>query len=253
MTNDTAQDLWVRRYHPGAAARPQLVCLPHAGGSASFYFPLSRALAADVEVLTIQYPGRQERRSEPCITQLPVLAERIYQVLRPLAAERPLAFFGHSMGATLAFEVARKLETVDGVVAPWLFASGRRAPSRHRDERVYQQDDKGMLAELRRLNGTENNVLDDDEMVALIMPAIRGDYTAAETYRYQPGPPLSCPVTAFVGDADPKVTLDEARAWQEHTTGAFDMHTYPGGHFYLTRHQAAVLKVMAAKLATAKV
>ncbi|GAB3823462.1 thioesterase II family protein [Dactylosporangium cerinum] len=248
MTTDD-EDLWIRNYHPAAPGSPRLVCLPHAGGSASFYFPVSRALAPDVEVLAIQYPGRQDRRTEPSETDLHELARRIFGVLRG-RADQPLALFGHSMGASLAFEVARLLEHEEGVVPLWLFASGRRAPSRVRDERVHQEDDDGLIRELRRLSGTNGDLLGDEEVLRMILPAIRADYTAAETYRCRPGPPLSCPVTVFVGDADPKVTLDEARSWREHTTGAFDFHTYAGGHFYLTGHQAAVLRVMAAQLGT---
>ncbi len=250
MTDDDA-GLWIREYHPAAPGSVQLVCLPHAGGSASYYFPVSRALAPEVEVLAIQYPGRQDRRQEPLVRDLPELARRVHAVLRP-RIDRPLALFGHSMGASLAFEVARLLEHEDGVAPLWLFASGRRAPSQVRDERTHQLDDRGLIADVRRLSGTEGGLLGDDEVLRMILPAIRADYTAAETYRYQPGPPLSTPITAFTGDSDRKATVEEVRAWEEHTTGGFDLHTYAGGHFFLNRHQAAVLDVIRSRLATVR-
>jgi surfactin synthase thioesterase subunit len=243
-TIDTS--LWLRRFHPAPAAPVRLVCLPHAGGSASYYHPVSRTLAPAVEVLAVQYPGRQDRRGEPGIDSVHELARRIHQQVRTLS-DRPIALFGHSMGASVAFEVARLLED-DGIVPAHLFASGRRAPSRHRDERIHLQDDDGLVAEMRRLNGTDGKLLDDDELIRMIIGAIRNDYRAAETYVYRPGPPLTCPITVFLGDADPKVTVDEADSWRTHTSAPYAMKVYRGGHFYLNNHQTDILNTIADRL-----
>jgi len=234
---------WIRRFHPAPEAPARLVCFPHAGGSASFYFPLSRALAPELDVLAVQYPGRQDRRAEPCIDDLRRLADLAAEELLRWT-DRPMALFGHSLGATLAFEVALRLEAA-GVVPLGLFASGRRAPSRPREDRVHLQDDKGLIASLKRLSGTDSQIFADDELLSMILPAVRADYRAAETYRYRPGPPLSCPVTALTGDDDPEVTIDDARSWAVHTTAAFDIHVYRGGHFYLTAHATAVQDLLA--------
>lgn len=245
-------DLWVRRFHPAALARVRLACLPHAGGSASFFLPMSKALSPAIDVLCVQYPGRQDRRLEPCIQSIDDLAEQLTPVLAPWL-DLPLALFGHSMGATLAFEIARRMERDCSASPVHLFASGRRAPSRHRDERIHLAEDRALLAELRSLSGTDALVLGDEEVLRMVLPAIRGDYRAAETYRYQPGPRLRCPITALAGNADPKVTADEARAWREHTDGGFDYHTFDGGHFYLTGHQEEVLRLVTARLLTSAV
>lgn len=242
-STEAMAQLWLRRFHPAADAPGTLVCFPHAGGSASFYFPVSRALAGTFDVIAIQYPGRQDRRSEPPLDTIDGLADRIAPLLRSLTV-RPLTLFGHSMGATVAFEVARRLESV-GTGPAALFASGRHAPSRHRNEAVHLRTDDGVLAEVRSLNGTESTLLDDDDLVRMILPAIRADYRAIETYRYSPGPPLRCPITVFVGDADPKVTVDEVLAWREHTTAAFTHRVFPGGHFYLIPHAAEVIRELA--------
>jgi pyochelin biosynthetic protein PchC len=233
---------WVRRFHPAPEARTRLICFPHAGGSATFYFPVSRAMSPAVDVLAIQYPGRQDRRAEPCVDDLRKLADLVVDELYPWI-DRPVTLFGHSLGATLAFEVALTLRR-EGITPLGLFASGRRAPSRHRDERVHLSDDDGLVVDLKRLSGTESQMLDDDEVLRMILPAMRADYRAAETYRYEPGPKLDCPVLALVGDDDPQVSVDEARAWGEHTTAGFDLRVFPGGHFYLNTHAAAVMKAI---------
>jgi len=247
MTGPSVRDdIWIRRFHPGhrsarpagpagpEAGAPGLVCFPHAGGSASFYFPVSTAVRGRFDVSAVQYPGRQDRRAEEPIGSIAVLADRVFAALRPRLEDGPVAFFGHSMGAIVAYEVAQRAEREAGVSPAALIVSGRRAPPRRRTENVHQRDDNGIIAELRRLSGTDADLLADEEMVRMILPAIRGDYRAIETYVYQPGPPLACPITAFVGDEDPQVTLDEARAWAEHTTAGFGLRVFRGGHFYLT-------------------
>ncbi|MFF3869776.1 thioesterase II family protein [Micromonospora sp. NPDC001898] len=244
---ETDNGLWVRRFHPAPSGTRRLVCLPHAGGSASFYFPVSRSLSPSLEVLAIQYPGRQDRRQEKCIDDIHELAREVHSVLRPWLDE-PVAIFGHSMGASVGFELARLIEQ-DGGSAAHLFASGRRAPSCPRDETVHLLGDEGLLADVRKLSGTNAAILGDQELLRAALPAIRSDYRAAETYAYRPGPPLSCPITAFTGDNDPKTTVDEARAWSTHTTGQFDLKVYPGGHFFLADQQAAVLRAISTALA----
>ncbi|RBM04441.1 thioesterase II family protein [Streptomyces sp. PT12] len=224
-------DRWVRRYHPAPDARTRLVCLPHAGGSASYFFPVSRSLSPAIDVLALQYPGRQERAKEPCLDTVEELADRVVEAVTPFV-DRPVALFGHSMGASIGFEVARRLEAA-GTTPVVLFASGRRAPSRFRTEKVHQRDDDGIVAEMKKLSGTDASLLGDEEVLRMILPAIRNDYKAAETYRPDPSLKLATPVYALTGDSDPQCTLEEAKAWAEHTTGAFDIEVFPGGHFYL--------------------
>jgi surfactin synthase thioesterase subunit len=175
-----------------------------------------------------------------------MLADCVAGVLRR-QPELPLTIFGHSMGAILGFEVVRRLEA-DGYEPAHLFASGRRAPSCVRDENVHLRDDDGILAELRTLNGTASAVLNDDEMMRAVLPSLRADYTANETYRSSPGATVRCPVTTLTGGSDPKTTMDEARAWAGHTTGPFDLRVFPGGHFFLTDHTAEINRMLAAAL-----
>jgi surfactin synthase thioesterase subunit len=228
----------------------ELICFPHAGGSASFYFPLSQVLSPAVELLALQYPGRQDRRTEKCVDNVSELADRILDVLA-VRQERPFALFGHSMGGVLAFEVAQRLIHKAGRKPLWFFSSSRRAPSTHRDSAIHLRDDAGVVEELRLLAGAEAGWLADKELLASFLPAIRSDYKAIETYRYQPAPPLDCPITAFMGDADPYTTVDEAEKWRDHTTSGFDLHVFGGGHFYLDAHRNEVAQTIGSALTSA--
>ncbi|CAM5312618.1 thioesterase [Streptomyces pilosus] len=244
VTTDSAS--WVRVYHPSPAPKARVVCFPHAGGSASFFHPVSSALRPDIEVLAIQYPGRQDRRAEAPLTDIGTLADRVLDALRPHLVREPRpAFFGHSMGATVAFEVAVRMRR-EGLAPTVLVASGRRAPSERRSEDVHLRDDAGLVAEIRKLSGTDSRLLDDEEMLHAILPAVRADYRAIERYVGASDAVVDCPVEVFVGDTDEQVTAEEADAWRRHTSGAFAVHTFRGGHFYLTTRAAETIERLAA-------
>ncbi|MFD4507187.1 thioesterase II family protein [Streptomyces sp. NPDC058457] len=248
MTAHLDTDLWIRRFHPAPKAGARLVCFPHAGGSAGFYFGLSALLHPRVEVLAVQYPGRQERRAEPQITDIESVAAALAGVLAPSWGS-PAAFFGHSMGAVIAYETARRLERTTGSGPLALFASGRRAPSTVRPaERLHLADDRELVAEIVRQGGTPAELFDDPELVALVLPAVRGDYRAVESHRHRPGPPITAPVTVLTGRDDPKVTAEEARAWDRHTTGRTEVLTFGGGHFFLLEHQERIAESILARL-----
>jgi surfactin synthase thioesterase subunit len=207
----------------------------------------------------VQYPGRQDRHAEECLRSIPQLAAEIFAALtarqcwsdgsaRPPPAGPSVAFFGHSMGAVLAFEVARRCQTEAGGPPGHLFVSGRRAPSRHRPEDAHRRDDTGFLAELRSIGGMPAQLFDDPDMLRFVLPTLRADYAAVETYRYLPGPPLTCPITVLTGDADPKVTAAEAAAWADHTEAGCAVRTFVGDHFFLGPHRAGILDFLRSAL-----
>jgi surfactin synthase thioesterase subunit len=241
---------WFRRFHPSAHPRVRLLCFPHAGASASAYFAMSAALAGaepKFDVVAVQYPGRQDRRREPLVDDIPTLADRIHHALDGWA-DLPIALFGHSMGATVAFEVARRLEKESTAIRA-LFVSGRRAPSRARDERVHLADDASVIAEVERLSGTDAQILRDPEMAEFLLPALRADYRAIERYRCPEGVRLGCPISVFTGDADPLTTVDEAAAWEDHTTEPTTLEVFPGGHFFLNAHIDRIAALVRDRLA----
>ncbi|MEU2061239.1 alpha/beta fold hydrolase [Streptomyces sp. NPDC013455] len=237
---------WLRSFHQAAPGAPRLLCLPHAGGSASFFFSLSKALSPAVDVLAAQYPGRQDRREDPVAGSVQELAQGVFRALDE-RDDTPLALFGHSMGAMVGFELARLLEAAGRPPAVF-FASGRRSPSARSTETLYAGDDARLLEEVTKLDGTDAALLQDEEMLELILPALRADYHVVETYERTPGPGLSCPLVVMTGDADPRLTPDEAGAWSEETDGPFELHVYPGAHFYLVAQQQAVLARIEATL-----
>ncbi|MBQ0853731.1 thioesterase II family protein [Streptomyces sp. NPDC057620] len=237
---------WLRRFHEGRDTATRLICLPHAGGSASFFFPLSAGLAPDVEVLAVQYPGRQDRRHEPCLDSVSALTDALTEELRG-RLDRPFALLGHSMGASVAFETARRLEAA-GSGPQALYVSGRRAPTLPHDKGIHLADDATLVAHIGALSGTDARILDDPEVLELVLPAIRADYRAAETYRYVPGPPLSCPLFVLTGDQDSQVTPAQARGWASHTAGAHELTVLSGGHFYLSSHWGRVAELVRGRL-----
>ncbi|MBQ1074905.1 thioesterase [Micromonospora sp. C31] len=236
------KDLWFRRYHHGSVTSDlTLLCFPHAGGSATWFWPLSADLAGVAEVLAVQYPGRQDRYTEPPIGSIDGLVDRLLPLVEAMT-DRRIVLFGHSMGACVAFELARRLGSTTRLLG--LVVSGRPVPSKPHRGDVHRRDDAGVIAEMRRLAGTDPRLLGDDEVVRMIVPAVRADFQAVETYRYRPGSPLRCPVSVFTGTEDPQVTVAEARAWERLTDASFILRTFPGGHFYLAEQRAAVVAAL---------
>ncbi|MFH8798215.1 thioesterase II family protein [Streptomyces sp. NPDC017936] len=228
-----------RRSH----ARSRLVCFPHAGGAAGAYRDWSLDAPWDVEVLAVQYPGRGDRFDERAAGDMEGLLDDLVPGLTGEFTRDELAscvFFGHSMGASVAYEAARRL-AVTGRPPAALVVSGQPAPQRSRGGDLHRAGDAELLADLRRLGGTARDVLDNDALLQALLPAVRSDYRLIETYRPLPGEALGIPVTVLYADDDPEVTAAEAAAWREVTTGPCEVEVFTGGHFYLETRRAAVL------------
>lgn len=236
---------WVAFRAATGRARLRLFCLPYAGGGASVFRTWPVGLPPDVEVCPIQLPGRETRLAEAPFSRLAALVDALGEGLRPYL-DLPFALFGHSMGALVGFELARRLRGRYGSSPRHLFVSARRAP--HLPERrppIHRLPDPALVEELRRLNGTPEAVLRNGELMRLMLPALRADLAVCETYVHVEQAPLECPVSALGGVDDLEVPGGDLAAWAEQTRGPFALHMLPGDHFFLQGSRDGVLRVVA--------
>ncbi|MFJ4845811.1 thioesterase II family protein [Streptomyces sp. NPDC088733] len=249
--NGTWPSPWFRQLRNCPAPRLRLLCFPHAGGAANFFRPWSGLVPDDVELLAVRYPGREDRFAEPPARSMEELAEPIAQACAGLA-DRPLVFFGHSMGASVAFEVAARLAA--GPLAPGLAAlcvSGRPGPGKTRSRGLADATDEELVADLVSMSGTNAEALASPELRELFLPMIRADYRLLDRYgdHLAPGR-LDVPVVAYYGDQDEHVDEDAVNAWSAVTRSGFAARSFPGGHFYLEQHAAPLLADLFARLDT---
>lgn len=244
----TQADAWLRRFRYGSGARVRLVCLPHAGGSASAFRRWRDALPDDIDLIAVQYPGREDRYAEPFASDVGALADTLADVLVP-HADRPLFLFGHSMGASIAYEVTLRLERRN-VPPAGLFVSAHPPPHRQRDSDLHRQDDEALVQDVRRLAGDAPTLLDEPEVRALFLPMLRADYRLIETYRRDVPVRLATSVDVLLPVDDGEVTRDEALAWQDLSLAPLTLHEVRGGHFYLQKEPAALLARLLPRLQT---
>ncbi|MEU1621687.1 alpha/beta fold hydrolase [Streptomyces sp. NPDC005722] len=232
---------------PARPGAPKLYCFAHGGGSAAEYVRWARTLTG-AELHAVQLPGRGSRFGEPPLTSMETLVEALAGQVEFGA---PYTFFGHSLGALVAYELTCALREAGHRPPERLVLSGFPAPHLPRTSRgLHLLPDDELLAEVSRLHGgIPREVLDEPEMRALVAVPLRADYTVVETYRWRDRPPLDVPVTVF-GGRDDRVGEEQLAAWQELTTAPVDVRTFPGGHFYLREHNAVVLRALAARLRT---
>lgn len=236
---------WIVRPKPNAQAQARLFCFPYAGGGASLYRAWPGYLPADIEVCAVQLPGREQRFLDPPYTQMGPLLHAMVDALMPWL-DRPYAIFGHSMGALIGFELAHVCHERHLRMPEILFASGCRAPHLPaRRPKIHHLPDKRFIEEVSALNGVPQAILTQTELLQLILPWLRADFTLVETYRPAAKEPLSCAITAFGGLQDAIVSQDEIAAWSHCTRGNFTRRMVPGDHFFLTSSQDMLTRALA--------
>ena len=233
---------------PNPLSRMRLFCFCYAGGTAAIFRSWPRELPREIEVCAVQYPGRGSRMAEPLCDDIVALMNICYDELQSLL-DKPYAFFGHSMGALVSYEFARRLQREGRVGPAQLFVSGCMAPDlKITDEPTYNLPEPEFIAELRRLQGTPAGVLDNSELMQLMMPILRADFKASQTYEYVAGPPLQCPISAFGGLNDEMVTREKVEGWSRHTQSDCRVKMLPGDHFFLNSSQSLLTGIIAREL-----
>ena len=247
-TVPAAPAAWAVRWNPVPDARIRLFCLPHTGGGAAVYRDWANRLAPDVEVVALRLPGRESRIQETPIDRIDDLVPALVDAVTPMLDE-PHAWFGHSMGAVVAFEVCRQLRQRALPRPKRLIVSGRRAPHLPaREAPVHAAPVADVVERLEELGGTPPEVLADRPAISSLMPMLRADFAVSETHRYVSAPPLDIPITILGGTDDPMADMGELAAWRQHSTVASPLRIFDGDHFFV--HDAAdqVLRAIRADL-----
>jgi surfactin synthase thioesterase subunit len=226
---------------------PTLFIFPHAGGSANFYVPFARTFTADIKRIAVQYPGRRGAHDLGSFKSVPELADGVYEKLSPVVGSGDrVAFFGHSMGAMVAFEVTRRFED-RGMRVEALFISGCGAPGRVGYDYI-PESDRGLLDVVAEVTGAKAEFLQNEEFAAKILPTLRG-FKAISNYDCPPDARVSCPIHAFYADDDEVATREKVAPWAERTTSEFAIREFSGHHFYLNDHLPELVKEIEAAIA----
>lgn len=226
-------NVWVSCYKPNPQAKLRLFCFPYAGGSGSIFRPWLNYLPSTIELCSIELPGRGKRIANPPFIRLKPLIESLTSVILP-NLDKPFAFFGHSMGGIVSFELTRILAREYGIYPVSLLISGCRAPQVPASTPpIHQLPDSDFLEELRRFNGTPQAVLENAELIELMLPTLRADFAVLETYKYVFEPPLNCPIAVFGGLEDKEVSYKDLSAWRSQTGKAFSLLMFEGDHFFI--------------------
>lgn len=242
-------DSWITCPKPNPQARLRLFCFPCAGGTTSVYSTWPNNLPPDVEVCSVQLPGRGSRLMERPFTRFSHLLQTLVPILRPYL-NIPFAFFGHSMGALLGFEIARQLRQQDNRGPVHLFACSCSAPQTlNFHPPIHILPEAAFVAELHhRYNAIPQPILENNELMQLFLPGLRADFAMIEKYVYTIEKPLDCPITVFGGLQDGAVSPDELEAWRNQTHSSFTLQMFPGDHFFLHNPKSPFLQALSQQM-----
>lgn len=236
--------VWFHCVKPDPAARVRLICFPPSGGAPSAYRTWPQTFHGLAEVYALNLPGRGARMAEAPCTDLVALVEVLSEALTPLL-DRPLVFWGHSLGALVSYELARAMRRRQYSGPAHLVVGGLNAPDIANTMPImHTLPDNEFIERLRHYDGTPEELLRHRELLELMLPPLRADFMMCETYRHQPQPPLACPITATGGTDDPTTTVAGIEAWREHTSAACTVHMLPGGHFFPRDSECALFAIL---------
>jgi len=239
---------WIRRVRQ-PSAKLRLFCFPFAGGSASVFASWPKLLPPTVEVLALQLPGRENRLRETPLKSIEAMVSQLAPSLEGFD-DLPFAFFGYSLGGLIAFETARMLRRTGRTMPDRLFVAATRGPQcgYDREPLIHKMSDEFFFEELKRFQGTPASLLEYREAMMVLMPMLRADFEAVETYQAEPESPLNVPIAAYGGLDDPEVRPDEIAAWSDATSAGFSMRFFPGDHFFLRTSAEPLLAAVSREL-----
>ena len=238
MTFTETTNPWITNLRLNSSASLRLFCLPYAGGNSYIFRSWLDHLPKTIEICPIELPGRGFQLKSAPYRQIEPLVKAIATAIRPYL-DKPFAFFGHSMGGLVSFELARFIRREYNLEPVHLFISGRRAPQiKDSKSPIHHLPKAEFIQELRQLNGTPEAVLKNDELMGLLIPILRADFAVLENYNYTPEAPLNCPISVFGGLQDREVELEQLEAWREQTVGSFTLKMLSGDHFFIHSSQS---------------
>ena len=240
----TVQSAWLPYGEPDRAATTRLFCFHHAGGNATAFREWAASLPPQIQVCPVEIPGHGTRMREAPSCSMTEVIQDLEEALAPWLSV-PFSFFGHSMGASIALELTYRLQARHGVLPQCLFVSGRRAPGRAELPPIHELSEPQFIEEIRRLSGTPEEILAHPEILAVLLPLLRADFALIESCPRLSRVPLACPIVAFGGLQDHRVSWDDVFAWRKITSARFAMEMFPGDHFYLNSSRAALLRSLA--------
>lgn len=238
---------WLIRLRPVDRPRIRLFAFPYAGGSAWMFRKWMADLPPDLDLVAVEYPGRGVRLKEPLCADLGRLVDGVAGAIPPLL-DRPFAFFGHSMGATIAFELTRRLRDRGGPLPQRLLLSGRGAPQLLRGRGIHHMDEAALLERLDALGGMPAEVRQNRDILEMFLPIVRADLEAIESWRHVEGAPVSAPITVFGGRRDPESSPEAIDGWADHSTVGVRRHLFEGGHFFLNDQHALLTRLILQEL-----
>ncbi|MDM8514686.1 alpha/beta fold hydrolase [Desulfobacterales bacterium HSG16] len=227
----------------------QLFCIPFAAGTAYSYRDIESRLDSRIKPVGIDLPGHGRKMGQPLFTDIGKIFDHVFTEIKKQLNNRPFAIFGHSMGATLTYLMAKKLRDENMPQPLHLFVSGRQGPPVPSKEKgIHLLPDAQFLDKVIELGGISDEVAGEQELIELFLPILKADYHAITTYEYdKKAKPLDIPITAMIGTIE-NFTPEEATTWQEVTSRPLDLKKFLGHHFFIFDHCQDIADIISKKL-----